>query len=297
MGKKKRTKGSGAAEPSAGDWSLEHAELPAAVAARVFPHGDYAYDRELDDKTYDSTLEALQVELVKLQAWVKAAGERLVCLFEGRDAAGKGGTIRRFTAEINPRQAHVVALDKPTETETGQWYFQRYIAHLPHRGNMAFFDRSWYNRPGIERVMGFCTEEQVALFFREVSKLESMLVRDGFRMFKFWLTVSRAEQLKRFYERRSDPLKTWKLSPIDYKVVGKWDAYTQAIDAIIERTDTADAPWTVVDANDQRRARIECIRTVLNAFDYDGKDEEAVGEVDRKIVMSGKKFRRKLGTE
>jgi polyphosphate kinase 2 len=293
MGKKKKDKRA-VAEPSAADWSLEHAELPAAIAARAFPHGDYAYDEELDDKSYDRQLEALQAELVKLQAWVKAKGERVACVFEGRDAAGKGGTIKRFTAEINPRQAHVVALDKPTETEAGQWYFQRYVAHLPHRGNMAFFDRSWYNRPGVERVMGFCTEDQVALFFREVSRFESMLVRDGIRIFKFWLTVSRAEQLKRFYERKSDPLKVWKLSPIDYRVVGKWDDYTHAIAEIMQRTDTEDAPWTVVDANDQRRARLECIKAVLSAFDYDGKDEGAIGKLDKRLVKSGKALRKEL---
>lgn len=289
MSRKKADKGG--PEPLAGDWSLEHEALPPAIAALAFPRGgDYAYEAEIDDKLYETRLKALQIELVKLQAWVKAEGERVVMVFEGRDAAGKGGTIKRFTAEINPRQAHVVALDKPTETEAGQWYFQRYIAHLPHRGNMSFFDRSWYNRPGVERVMGFCTEDQVALFFREASRFEGMLARDGFRLFKFWLTVSRAEQLKRFYARKGNPLKGWKLSPIDYRVVGKWDAYTRAIRDLIDHTDSEDAPWTVVDANDQKRARLECMKVVLSAFDYDGKDAAAIGEIDRKLVRSGKKF-------
>ncbi len=293
MGKKNGSK-HGVAKPRAKDWSLEHAELPASVAALAFPHGDYAYDEEIDDDVYDDELKRLQIELVKLQAWAKAKGERIVCLFEGRDAAGKGGTIQRFTAEINPRQAHVVALDKPTEAEAGQWYFQRYVAHLPQRGCMAFYDRSWYNRPGVERVMGFCTGSQVELFFAEVPEFEGMLVRDGVRLFKFWLTLSRAEQLKRFYERKSDPLKVWKLSPIDYKVAGLWDEFTNAISELIKRTDTRDAPWTVVDANDQKRARLECMKVVLSAFDYDGKNARAIGDIDKKLVMSGRRFLKEL---
>ncbi|MGE0213796.1 MAG: polyphosphate kinase 2 [Parvibaculaceae bacterium] len=256
----------------------------------AFPHGDYAYDEPIEDKSYDKQLKALQIELVKLQAWVKAKGERVVCLFEGRDTAGKGGTIQRITAEINPRQAHVVALDKPTDVELGQWYFQRYVAHLPHRGNMALFDRSWYNRPGVERVMGFCTEAQVRQFFRELPEFEGMLVRDGIRLFKFWLTVSRAEQLKRFYKRKTDPLKTWKLSPVDVKAVSKWDEYTAAIADLLEKTDTREAPWTVVDANEQKRARLECMRVVLGAFDYDGKEKTVVGKPDPKLVLTARQF-------
>ena len=193
-----------------------------------------------------------------------------------------------MTQYLNPRQARVVALAKPSEVEQGQWYFQRYIAHLPTRGEIVLFDRSWYNRAGVERVMGFCTPEQVELFFREAPNFESLLVRDGIRLFKMWLTVSREEQLKRFYERKTDPLKSWKLSPIDYAAIGKWHDYTVAIADIFRRTDTPDAPWTVIDANDQRRARLQCMKVVLSACDYDGKDMDAIGGIDRDLVATGR---------
>jgi polyphosphate kinase 2 len=271
-----------------GIWSLEYAELPGEIDAMAFPHGDYACDEPLDDDIYEKRLEKLQIELVKLQAWGRAAGERIVLVLEGRDAAGKGGVIQRFTQHINPRYAHVVALDKPSDVEAGQWYFQRYIAHLPHRGHIALFDRSWYNRAGVERVMGFCKDADVERFFDEAPVFEGMLKRTGLRLFKFWLDMSRAEQLKRFYERKNDPLKSWKLSPMDYEAVGKWDDYTRAIRDIIAKTDTKHAPWTVVDANDQRRARLECMKVVLSAFDYEGKEEKNIGKIDRRLVLSGR---------
>lgn len=268
-------------------YSLDHDALPAEIDARTFPHGDYLFPERLKRKTYEARLHDLQVELVKLQSWVKQTGERIVMVFEGRDAAGKGGTIRRFTANLNPRQARVVALSKPSDVERGQWYFQRYIDHLPTEGEIVFFDRSWYNRAGVEPVMGFCTPEQTEKFFLEAPVFEGMLVREGIHLFKFWLTLNREEQLKRFYKRKTNPLKTWKLSPLDYKAVGKWDAYTKAIDDIFRNTDTPHAPWTVVDSNDQRRARLECIKVVLDAFDYDHKDTEKVGAIDGRMVTTG----------
>ena len=256
-------------------WSLDFDELPTEIDALTFPDGEgYVRDKKMSSKKYDKQLEALQIELVKLQRWVREKGERVVLVFEGRDAAGKGGTIKRFMMNLNPRFAHVVALAKPSDVELGQWYFQRYIDWLPMTGDMCFFDRSWYNRAGVERVFGFCTEEQVQDFFMEAPVFEGMLRREGIHLFKFWLTVERAEQLKRFYERKNNPLKQWKLSPMDYKSVSKWDQYTEAIADMFRNTDTPHAPWTVLDANDQKRARLNAIRVVLNAFDYDGKDAE-----------------------
>jgi len=271
-------------------FSLDHDELPEAIAEHVFPHDGYAVNKEIKKKDYEKQLEKLQIELVKLQDWAVDAGERIVCVFEGRDAAGKGGTIQRFVQYISPRHTHVVALDKPTHIEQGQWYFQRYVAHLPTRGDMALYDRSWYNRAGVERVMGFCTEAQVEAFFREAPVVEKLLVDDGFRLFKFWLTVRRPEQLKRFYERKLDPLKGWKLSSIDHEAVHKWHDYSRAIVDLLERTDTRHAPWTVVDANDQKRARLECIKHVLNTFDYDGKNKENIEPVDERLVSTAKAF-------
>ena len=272
-------------------WSLDFDELPPQIAALAFPHGPgYAYDRKLKRKIYERRLKALQIELVKFHKWVRETGRRVVLVFEGRDAAGKGGTIRRFTWHMNPRAARVVALPKPSDTERGQWYFQRYVAHMPTSGEIVFFDRSWYNRGGVERVMGFCTRDQWEAFFEEAPRFEAMLRRDGIHLFKFWLTESRAEQLKRFYERKNDILKSWKLSPIDYASVGKWDDYTRAIADIFRHTDTPENPWTVIDSNDQRRARLEAIKVVLTAFDYDGKDEEAIGAVDERLVSTGRQW-------
>ncbi len=270
-------------------WSLEFDQLPPQVARLAFPEGPgYAYDAPIAKKDYRKQLRALQAELVKLQAHVRKAGERIVIIFEGRDAAGKGGTIRRFTRHLNPRAARVVALPKPTDAERGQWYFQRYVAHLPTSGEIVFFDRSWYNRAGVERVMGFCSEEQWQAFFDEAPRFEAMLVREGIRLIKIWLTLSRAEQLKRFYERKTDILKSWKLSPIDHAAVGRWDEYSRAIADIFRHTDTDTAPWTVIDANDQRRARLEAMRVVLSALDHAGKDNTAVGQPDARLVRRGR---------
>jgi polyphosphate kinase len=274
-------------DPPESLYSLDFDALPPEIAARAFPNGPYAKSKPIEDRKYEKRLRRLQIELVKLQHWVEAKGERIVILFEGRDAAGKGGCISRFTQYLNPRRVQVAALAKPTETERNQWYFQRYVAYLPAKGTMTLFDRSWYNRAGVERVMGFCGPGEVALFFKEVPAFEAMLVRDGFHLFKFWLTVSRDEQLKRFYERKNDILKSWKLSPVDFAAVGKWHDYTTAIADIFRRTDTTDAPWTVVDANDQRRARLQCMKVVLSAFAYDDKDEEAVGSIDAELVTIG----------
>jgi polyphosphate kinase 2 len=271
-------------------WSLEFDDLPEQIDTLTFPHGDYIRDKKLKKSKYEDQLEALQIELVKLQRWVRENNERVVMVFEGRDAAGKGGTIQRFLMNLNPRAARIVALSKPSDVEQGQWYFQRYIDHLPTRGEMVFYDRSWYNRAGVERVFGFCTEDEVQDFFMEAPVFEGMLEREGIHVFKFWLTVERPEQLKRFYERKTNPLKQWKLSPIDTKSVGKWDAYTKAIIDMFRHTDTDHAPWTVLDANDQKRARLNAIRVVLNAFEYDGKDAANIGEMDEDLVWTGQGF-------
>ena len=278
------------AERNKTPYSLEYDELPLEVAARAFPHGAYAFSKRLKRKRFNERLEALQIELVKLQKWVRANNKRIVMLFEGRDAAGKGSTIRRFTRHLNPRAARVVALAKPSDVERGQWYFQRYVRHMPTDGEMVFFDRSWYNRSGVERVMGFCSEKQVEVFFQEAPVFEGMLVREGIHLFKFWLTVSRAEQLKRFYERKNSPLKNWKLSPLDHKAVGKWEEYSRAISDQLQITDSAMAPWTVIDSNDQRRARLAAIQVVLNSFDYDGRDDGNIGEIDDRVVMTAQEF-------
>ena len=271
-------------------WSLDFDALPADIEVLTFPHGDYIRSKKLKRSKYDKRLEALQIELVKLQRWVRQNDERVVMVFEGRDAAGKGGTIRRFQLNLNPRAARTVALPKPSDVERGQWYFQRYIDHLPTHGEMVFYDRSWYNRAGVERVFGFCSEDQVQDFFMEAPVFEGMLEREGIHLFKFWLTVERAEQLKRFYERKTNPLKQWKLSPIDTKSVSKWDDYTRAVADMFRHTDTTHAPWTVVDANDQKRARLNAIRIVLNAFEYDGKDADNIGKVDEDLVWTGLEF-------
>ena len=215
------------------------------------------------------------------------AHERIVVVFEGRDTSGKGGCIARFLARLNPRHARSVALSKPTEAERGQWYMQRYVAELPTRGDIVLFDRSWYNRAGVERVMGFCTEDQVADFLRDAPEFEDILVRDGIRLFKLYLTVGREMQLKRFHERRHDPFKQWKITEIDLAAIGKWDAYSRAEADMFRFTNTPTSPWTVINSNDQRRSRLESIRVVLSAIDYPGKDAEAIGTIDSAIVRTG----------
>src|SRR5215204_3251902 len=248
---------------------------------------DYPYEQRMSRREYDRTKRLLQVELLKLQNWVKESGEKIVILFEGRDAAGKGGTIRRFMEHLNPRGAQVVALEKPSERESSQWYFQRYLAHMPAAGEMVLFDRSWYNRAGVERVMGFATPTEYLEFMRQAPELERMLVRSGIRLIKLWFSVSRSEQRTRFVVRQVDPVRRWKLSPTDLALLDKWDAYTEAKEAMFFYTDTADAPWTVIKSNDKKRARLEAMRYVLSRFSYPDRDDDVVGEPDPLIVGRG----------
>jgi polyphosphate kinase len=245
---------------------------------------DYPYDERMQRFGYEHEKRLLQVELVKLQNWVKETGQRLVVVFEGRDAAGKGGTIKRFMEHLNPRGATVVALEKPTERERTQWYFQRYVRHLPGAGEIVLFDRSWYNRAGVELVMGFCTPEEYLEFMREAPEFERMLVNSGLCLTKFWFSVTQSEQRTRFIIRQVDPLRQWKLSPMDIESLDKWDAYTEAKEAMFFYTDTDWAPWIVVKSNDKKRARLEAMRYVLEQFDYANKDLEVVGKPDRKII-------------
>jgi polyphosphate kinase len=247
---------------------------------------DYPYTARMTRAQYEYLKRPLQVELVKLQNWVKSAGERIVIVFEGRDAAGKGGTIKRFTEHLNPRGATVVALAKPSKRERTQWYFQRYVPHLPAAGEIVMFDRSWYNRAGVERVMGFCTDAEYWEFMREAPEFERMLVRSRLHLTKFWFSVTPAEQRTRFIIRRVDPVRQWKLSPMDLESLDKWDAYTEAKEAMFRYTDSEHAPWTVIKSNDKKRARLEAIKHVLRKFDYDGKDEQAIGEPDQSLIGS-----------
>ena len=243
----------------------------------------YPHSERLARKVYEKELTLLQIELVKMQAWVKDSGARVAIVFEGRDAAGKGGTIKRFRENLNPRGARVVALSKPSDAEASQWYFQRYISQLPSGGEIVFFDRSWYNRGVVEKVFGFCEEEERERFFRQVVPFEQALVNDGIRLFKLWLNVGRAEQLRRFLAREQDPLKHWKLSRIDVEGLGLWDEYSAAILETLSRSHGAATPWTVIRSDDKRRARLAAIRHVLAGLDYDGKDAGAVGLPDPKV--------------
>ncbi len=268
-------------------------EAPAAVRGliegvkkRGIAADSYPYDKRMDKDEYEETMAALQIELVKFQTWVKDSGARVAIVFEGRDAAGKGGTIKRFRENLNPRHARVVALSKPSDAERSQWYFQRYIQHLPSAGEIVFFDRSWYNRGVVEKVFGFCTDEQREMFFDQVPQFEAMLKRDGIHLIKIWLNVGRAEQLRRFLKRESDPLKQWKLSGIDVKGLSCWDAYTDAIKETFKRTHTQTAPWQVVRSDDKSRARIAAMRTVLSQIDYDLKDP-AVACVPDEAITGG----------
>ncbi|MGO3148087.1 MAG: polyphosphate kinase 2 [Leucobacter sp.] len=246
----------------------------------------YPYDTKMKRKEYEQIKRKLQIELLKLQAWVKESGERIVILFEGRDAAGKGGAIKRFTEHLNPRGARVVALEIPTEREKTQWYFQRYVAHLPTGGELVLFDRSWYNRAGVERVMGYCTPQQYSEFTRSAPNFEEMLVNSGTHLIKFWFSVGRAEQLARFAARSQDVVKQWKLSQTDLASLDKWDDYTRAKEAMFFYTDTPHAPWTVVKSNDKKRARLEAMRWVLSKFEYPNKDYELVGTPDPNLIGS-----------
>jgi len=246
--------------------------------------GGYPYKYRMLRKDYERQKFQLQTELLKLQSWVKDDQQRIIILFEGRDAAGKGGAIKRFMEHLNPRGARVVALEKPSEVERGQWYFQRYAEHLPTRGEIVLFDRSWYNRAGVERVMGFCTDEEYAEFLHQAPEFERNLVRSGIHLFKFWFSVSREEQRRRFTERKVHPLKQWKLSSIDLASLDKWDDYTAAKEAMFAATDTPDSPWTVIKSDDKKRARLNAMRFVLQSLPYKDKDPERIGAVDARIV-------------
>jgi polyphosphate kinase 2 len=271
-------------------------QAPVARLVATAPHGTeedsdeaplppgYPYPKRVRRREYERGKKDLQIELLKVQNWVKETGQRIIILFEGRDAAGKGGTIKRFMEHLNPRSARVVALEKPTEAEHGQWYFQRYIAHFPTSGEMVFFDRSWYNRAGVERVMGFCKPLEYLEFLRQAPEFERMLVNSGILLFKYWFSVSRDEQLRRFVARRDDPLKHWKLSPIDIKSLDRWDDYTEAKKAMFFNTDTADAPWTVVKADDKKRARLNCMRHFLHSLPYPEKNPKVACVPDKLIV-------------
>ena len=255
---------------------------------KIFPNANYPYAKKMDREEYETSKQQLQIELLKMQTWVKETGQRIVILCEGRDAAGKGGTIKRMMEHLNPRGARVVALEKPTDEESGQWYFQRYIKHMPTHGEIVLFDRSWYNRAGVERVMGFCQPGEYLEFMRQAPEVERMLVRSGIRFYKLWFSVSRNEQFRRFQGRQHDPLKQWKLSPIDMASLDKWQNYTEAKDAMFFYTDTADAPWTVVKSDCKKRARLNAMRFVLNSLDYPNKDNKVVTPPDPKIVGSAK---------
>ena len=255
-----------------------------------FEGSDYPYEKKLKRGEYEERKTALQVELLKAQRWIRDHRQKVVLLFEGRDAAGKGGAIKRFTEHLNPRGAQVVALEKPTDAEREQWYFQRYVRHLPSGGEIRLFDRSWYNRAGVERVMGFCTPEEYLEFMRQAPELERMLVRSGVRLYKYWFSVSQSEQLKRFKSRENDPLKQWKLSPIDVASLDKWDDYTEAKKATFFYTDTADAPWTTIRSDDKKRARLACMQHFLSSLPYPEKDESVVGQPDPLLVGRGRQI-------
>lgn len=251
-----------------------------------FETGEYPYRTKIRTATYEKLKASAQVELLKVQKWVRDTNQKVVILFEGRDAAGKGGAIKRFTEHLNPRSARVVALEKPTDAEKTQWYFQRYIQHLPSAGEMVFFDRSWYNRAGVERVMGFCEPAEYLEFMRQCPEFERMLVRSGIRLYKYWFSVTQEEQAKRFASRRTDPLKQWKLSPIDVASLERWDDYTEAKEAMFFYTDTADAPWTIIKSDDKKRARLATMQHFLSGLQYPDKSTSIVKKPDPLIVGS-----------
>lgn len=272
------------------DFDIHEPDLPNRIKHDAMLSGAYPYAEKLKWKTYQDQLHTLQCELVKLQTFLQQSGERVAIVFEGRDAAGKGGAIKNYLANLNPRLNRIIALPKPSDRERGQWYFQRYVSHLPTQGETALFDRSWYNRAGIEPVMEFCTLEQTSHFLVEAPRFERMIIDDGIHFFKFWLDIGREMQLKRFHDRRHNPLKIWKLSPIDLEAPKRWEAYSAARDEMLRATDSAHAPWTIIRANDKRRARLNLIRTVLKHLNYDGKDSTAIGKPDPKIVLDAKQY-------
>ena len=272
------------------EFDIDDPVLPDWIEDNKLAAGGYPYDKKMKGEEYEKELEELQIELVKAQAWLQATGKRVMALFEGRDAAGKGGTIFVLRQYMNPRTARNVALPKPTPTEAGQWYYQRYVDHFPTSGEFVTFDRSWYNRAGVEPVMGFCTPEQHEKFLDETPHFERMIANEGIHFFKFWLNIGRETQLERFHDRRWSPLKNWKFSPIDIAGVGKWDDYTRARDQMIERTHKEFSPWIVVRANDKRRARLAVIQRILMSLPYDGRDLDAIGKPDKKIIGEGPEF-------
>ncbi len=272
--------------PHAPHQDIRRLRADSEAIRKAFESGEFPYKTRLSEKVYLRHMGLLQVELLKAQNWAKETGQRIVVLFEGRDAAGKGGTIKRFMEHLNPRGARVVALEKPSERERTQWYFQRYIQHLPAAGETVFFDRSWYNRAGVERVMNFCTPNEYLDFMRQCPDLERMFVNSGVRLYKYWFSVTREEQQRRFRSRMNDPLKQWKLSPIDRASMDKWDDYTEAKEAMFFFTDTADAPWIVIKSDDKKRARLNCMQHFLSSLDYPNKEPSVVHGPDPLIVGS-----------
>ena len=278
-------------------FDLDNPDLPKSIKKHAMASGGYPYEDKLDSDSYEEQMYQLQKQLVLLQAHLAQSGERIMIVFEGRDAAGKGGTIKRYLENLNSRYNIIAALPKPNNRESTQWYFQRYVDWFPAAGETVLFDRSWYNRAGVEPVMGFCTPEQTEHFLEEAPEFEKRITRDGIHLFKFWLSIGREMQLKRFHDRRHDPLKVWKLSPVDLEALNKWDAYSDAADLMLTRTDTRHAPWTIIRANDKRRSRLNVIRSVLARLSYAGKDNKAVGAIDDRIVLRAKDFLRKDGEE
>ena len=272
------------------EFDIDNPKLPEWVEENTLSSGGYPYDKKMKEEDYEETLEGLQIELVKLQSWQQTSGNRVLILFEGRDAAGKGGTIGAMRYYMIPRTARNVALTKPTETERGQWYYQRYITQFPTSGEFVTFDRSWYNRAGVEPIMGFCTPEQHQQFLKETPRFEKMIVNEGTKFFKIWLDLGQEMQLKRFHDRRHSPLTNWKFSPMDVAGITRWDDYTKMRDLMVKETHSAQAPWIVVRSNDKRRARIETIRHVLRTLDYAGRDLDVIGKPDQKIIGEGPKL-------
>jgi polyphosphate kinase len=271
-------------------FDIRSESLPKGVKDAALGSGNFPYDKKYKRKRYERELYLLQIELLKMLSWVKEKGERVIILLEGRDAAGKGGAIGRFTQHLNPRCARIVALSKPNDAEKGQWYFQRYVAQLPCKGEIVFFDRSWYNRAGVESVMGFTDQALVDEFLRETPAFEGMLARDGVRVIKLFLTIGQEMQISRLHARFHDPLKRWKLSPIDFEAIAHFNAYSEAFEKLLSLTHIERSPWTVIHANDKLRARLNAIRHVLSALPYDGKDANSVGAIDPKIVLSAPDF-------
>ena len=267
-------------------FDLDNPELPEAIKKAAMASGGFPYEEKLDEDIYERELLELRKQLVRLQAHLLASKGRVMLVFEGRDAAGKGGAIKTYTEYLNPRHNIAVALPKPDDREQTQWYFQRYADWLPAAGETVLFDRSWYNRAGVEPVMGFCTPQDTERFLAEAPQFERMVTNDGIHLFKFWLDIGREMQMKRFHDRRHDPLTVWKLGPVDLEALARWEAYSAARDAMLPATDSDHARWTVICANDKRRARLSVIRTVLNRLDFEGKDKARIGENDGKIVLT-----------